>query len=180
MPQQRQVKRRQDPDVLRRIHEMAQDGWTGAAITRQLEDEFGDRAPRSERTVQDIVRKAPRPAPPSKWWSIGEAPADEAAAVVPVLGELVRQRIADRISQDLGPMIAKLREVAPDMPAIPTFRMASRYLMAAQGSQDTKWLDVYMALELWRDPLAEKGAVQSDLIPVNWWYVGPQKEANRG
>lgn len=124
-------KRRTDPDVVQRVHELASDGYNGAAIERVLsaDPEYADRTP-SLRTIQDIARDVPVS---TEWWSVAGASAEEARLVLPVLADRVDQlkghglRGTVRLDKELAQWVAKVRAIAPDLPPREAYRLAWRY-----------------------------------------------------
>jgi hypothetical protein len=77
------------------------------------------------------------------------------------------------IRQDSARWLVRIRGVAPDMPPLAAWLMAGRYAMAEEHSVDTRYLDLYMALEAWRSQDDLQQAYADRLLPMNWWYVGP-------
>lgn len=145
----REIRRRIDPDVIQRIHEMAGEGYTGPAIERVLsaDPEYADRTP-SLRTIQDVARDTPEV---TEWWSVAEADPTEARLVLPVLAERTRYLRTlhhttepVRIARDLGRWIAKVRAIEPALPPREAYRLAWRYWVNPSPE-----LDAYLALREW-------------------------------
>ena len=138
-------RRRTDPDVVRRIRDLAGSGYSGPSIERlmSVDPDYADRLP-SLRTIQDIMRESE---PVTEWWSVTEASVEEARLVLPVLRERIdhlrkldaayRARHGQppakaqtvRIARELGAWIAKVRGVAPSLALDKAYKLALRYWM---------------------------------------------------
>ncbi len=147
---------RTDPDIKKALdHLAADDTATAAGIHRALERQFGAGV-LSVKTVQAMVRRVRRRRS-SRPWTMADATADEAAAVLPVLGELLRSsgelgRWAERtLTADEAAWIVKLRRAVPDLPPPDTLRFARRYLARAAAGEPTLDLDRALATGGWRD-----------------------------
>ena len=130
------TQRRTEPDVVHRITELADAGYTGAAIERLLsaDPDYADRLP-SLRTIQSIIADSE---PITEWWSVSQADPDEARLVLPVLLYRARHlRELDptygnaplRLAKGLAQWIAKVRGVTPSLAPDAAYKLALRYWM---------------------------------------------------
>ena len=130
------VQRRTEPDVIHRIHELADLGYSGAAIERLLsaDPDYADRLP-SLRTVQDIIKDMWNTEEP-EWWSVAQATPDEARLVLPVMlyrARYLRKLDPDynmlplRLAKGLAHWIAKVRGVAINLTPSEAYKLALRY-----------------------------------------------------
>lgn len=153
MANRKRRQRRIDPDVQERAIALHYAGWSAPKIRDMLEGEFGDRAPRSERTVQLIVRDARRPelATDTDAWTVATAGADEARHVLPVLGAVIDETAGrvTRLRRDHAQWIARIAAALPHASPWQVYVDAGQYVSAVERGLPTEVLDRRLAARAW-------------------------------
>jgi hypothetical protein len=153
--------------------------FSASQIRAQLVRDFPGRYVPSERTIQKAVR-ALGPMPSGKeLWSMVDADPDEAAAVLPVIRELIHNSngmVGLHFSKATGRWIAKLRQAVPELPAGEALMLAQRYRLAEAGGYPTPNLDTGLALMPWS---SEGNRVHADgWLPRTWRTLDERKARN--
>jgi hypothetical protein len=149
----------------------------GTEVHRKLQDEFPDSAV-SLRTVQMLLSEWRPPEGEEKAWTLADADPEDAALILPVLGELTRRDKGARgVSQQIAQWLVRVRTIAPDMPLLSAFDVSAFYAHAERTGGETAYLDTFLALEAWRSREAEEQAIIRRWLPVNWGWVGPGSAA---
>ncbi|MGD0764805.1 MAG: hypothetical protein ABR978_00665 [Dehalococcoidia bacterium] len=163
----RRRRSRQDGQVEEEINRLALvNKWTPAQIRRELKRLQDTQEIRGERIVipqgchipdlRTVERAVKEIVPPdtSDPWSPTDADTYAAELVLPVLAEAIEQSGGgwQRFSKDLARWIVKVRNAAPDMPALWALNTAQAYRAAAEksDSQEIEGLDQMLAFAPWR------------------------------
>lgn len=154
-------------------------------LTRELEEEFGDEAPRL-RTVQ-LLLKQYIPADKGEWWRFGDGDPEDDAVVLSILGDMYRQptdeggllaRFKGTIHRSTARWIVHVRTVAPEIDAENCYAFARRFDACEQADTDNRLLALALALGVWRHQDAEDATLQAKLLPADWARID-RKEAFR-
>jgi hypothetical protein len=146
-----------DGDIADQIMRLARDNWTPAQIYRELErlqreeGRFKGRALPVLRTVERYVAKILPPEAGARW-SMADADPEDAALVLPVLGEAILQSKGHwrRFGVELARWIIKVRRAAPDIPPLWALYVAEAYRANEQLDEALESLDQMLALAPWR------------------------------
>lgn len=140
---------RVDAEVFQNGQFLLMEGQSATAVWTELNNRFGERAPRSARTVQ-LWAKA-LGSDPSGTWDIRAARDDEAAAVLSVLPALFEEigPQAGYLSTDEATVIARLVRAVPGMPPIAMYRWARRYVASIAAELGAGDLLAYVAFQPW-------------------------------
>ena len=151
---QRRRRRRRTTDyrIVREIHRLRLLGRTGGDIERELslDPVLSGLSLPARRTIDDIAAEV-TPRDPSGAWSLSDpgADPDDAALVLPVLAEVMRAsewRVRGFTNEEAA-WIARVRRVAPNIPALEAYGFARRYIGRAGAAAAD--VDRALALEVW-------------------------------
>ena len=174
-----------DGDVEDEIVTLASDAYAPKQIEGLLRNDpaFDARVPHL-RTIQRIVKDAREP-DTSAEWQLEMAPDAAPAVVIDVLTELVIQtdgRVSSLTVAE-AKWVTALRNLAPDIPALETFRLARLYMSRRRANRPTSNdLDAFLAFAPWRNAeqaLAHQSSVDAgkigspppflgQLVPAGW------------
>jgi hypothetical protein len=171
-----------DGPLVRRVFNLALDGWSAAEIERELNRlvESGslvlDRVP-TLRTVERWVKDV-RPNHSSGRWRLDVSDGEDAAFLLAV--RVAVMDVTDGRVRDLSvASVAWLRvilAVAPDLEPTAAYRLARLYQSRVERKQDTGNLDAWLAFGPWRSPQAaaayeravERGWIEGSPVTLNW------------
>lgn len=143
-----------DLDIQLEIRRLTLEGKTPREITAALEldQRFADRAP-VKKTVERYVQKSTI-VDASAPWSWTEAPRDQAALILPVLGavlERTRGRVGS-FTKEQAIWVERVRGATLDLGPWYVWRVAQAYQLAVQrgGDADRESLDALLAFAPWR------------------------------
>lgn len=103
----------------------------------------------SLRTIERMWKRA-QPPDPSGPWSLRDSPGSEGILILEVLVEVMKRTKGQRstLTREEAAWIARVRTVAPSLPAWGAFRVAHAYV--ARGEQSTEDLDQLLAFQPWQ------------------------------
>jgi len=172
---------RTDSEIEGLIHRLAWKGWTPAQIELGLKTEktLKERKLPHLRTIRRIVAQhGPRKDASLGWWSLADADAEDAALVLPVLAEMVKQGYGPRVhlNNEVAEWIVRVRLAAPDIPPSWALVVALNYWRLVKEREPTHGLDEMLAFAPWRsaedyyDYLNEMGKHHSE------WFDAFEKQ----
>lgn len=127
----------------------------------ELDERFEGRPIPHLRTIQAKLReRRPGAQPRADRWTVREADPEDAALILPALA-MAQRRLGDsggpaRLTKGHAEWIARLRRASPRMSVEAAYTLAAAYWTAEQSGWGTPGLDRFVAMELWRAPLAEQ------------------------
>jgi hypothetical protein len=131
------------------------------------------------RTVQDIVAEVVPP-DASGEWHLGDATADDAAMVLPVLAAVIERTKGrtTRLTNGEAEWIARVTLAASDIPPWEAYHMARLYLSRTGSREPTDALDRALAFAPWRDGgKAYLAAFMAGWLDVlHWMEFAPEVE----
>jgi hypothetical protein len=137
-------------DVILAITDLTFRGFGPAEIERQMGDDpsFRGRVPKL-RTVKKYAALA-KQGPASEPWSLVEAPADELAAIVPVVAAVIEQsegRVRN-VSKREAAVVSRILRAAPKVPPWDAYRLARRIVADPSIERD---VTEYLGFEPWTE-----------------------------
>jgi hypothetical protein len=137
---------------------------TAAAIRRAAIRSFGATPVPALKGVQAIVARIRRQRDPSAVWRLSQADPDEAALVLPVLGEVLKlTNWQERsLTNAEAEWIVRLRRAVPDLELVDVIRYARQYVARGDGTTDD--LDRALASGAWRSLAAAVAAHYGEAI----------------
>jgi len=139
------------------ISKYARAGWKPAQILH----EFGRQKKEEGKFkgchlpgLRTVERVAARAVPPdtSGWWSLADGDADDAALILPVLGEAIEQSGGrwQRFGKDLAAWVVKVSVAAPDIPPLWAFSVAQAYRSRQKDEEAVAALDQMLGFAPWQ------------------------------
>lgn len=152
-------------EVTKRIRELSADGASYRAIHRVLVDEFGKDAPRSDRTVSNIVRRWRQPEPQSAWSLARPDAAESASAVLPVIAAVLVRSEGERrfVTVSEARWISRIVRASPGIPPWVSYVLA-RECLRREAAKEFRPIDLYLALRPW----TREGAATASRLGYRW------------